>query len=157
MKYVYLAGPILGCTEGEANDWRGYIASMLERHGIVGISPLRCEPIGGPTYEVIPDGDPKWHGPQAIGGKNFGDIAACDMCFMFFPAREPGREMSAGTLIELGALKQAGKKTVIVSHDPFVAKHSVVRYCADWVLPTLEDGIEVIVGLMAGYNGGKNV
>ena len=43
-KYIYLAGPIAGCTEEEATSWRDYVNSMLP-YGIVGISPLRCEPV----------------------------------------------------------------------------------------------------------------
>ena len=43
-KYVYLAGPIAGCTEEEATEWREYVCTYFP-HGIVGISPLRCEPL----------------------------------------------------------------------------------------------------------------
>ena len=28
-KYIYLAGPIAGCTEEEATGWRDYVTSML--------------------------------------------------------------------------------------------------------------------------------
>lgn len=158
MKYVYLAGPILGCTEYEAKNWRQYAHDVLIDHGIVGISPLRCEPIDGSTYEIKPRGrSEKWHSPQAIGGKNFFDMDYCQMCLMNFPAREPGRDLSAGTLIELGALKAWNKRTVICTQDPLIEKHSVVRYCADWVMPTLDDALDVVIGLMGGYHGGKNV
>ena len=38
-KYIYLAGPIAGCTEEEATEWRDDVINMLP-HNIVGISPL---------------------------------------------------------------------------------------------------------------------
>ena len=28
-KFIYLAGPIAGCTQEEANEWRDYVRSML--------------------------------------------------------------------------------------------------------------------------------
>ena len=28
-KYIYLAGPIAGCTEEEATEWRDHVVSML--------------------------------------------------------------------------------------------------------------------------------
>ena len=43
-KYIYLAGPIAGLTEVEATEWRGWVRERLP-YGIVGISPLRCEPL----------------------------------------------------------------------------------------------------------------
>ena len=50
-KYIYLAGPIAGCTEEEATSWREYVCTVCYPHGIIGISPLRCEPLKeGMTY-----------------------------------------------------------------------------------------------------------
>ena len=43
-KYIYLAGPIAGCTKEEATEWREYVCTFFP-HVIIGISPLRCEPI----------------------------------------------------------------------------------------------------------------
>ena len=43
-KYIYLAGPIAGLTEEEATEWRAEVRENLPQ-GIIGISPLRCEPL----------------------------------------------------------------------------------------------------------------
>ena len=47
-KYIYLAGPIAQCSYKEANDWRDYVSNKLHEN-IIGISPLRCEPMAGMT------------------------------------------------------------------------------------------------------------
>lgn len=154
---VYLAGPILGCTHGEANDWRQFVSDRLKPHGIVAISPLRCEPLIGTVYQAGYEGDKKFGTAKAIGGKNFFDMRACTMALASFPARSPGQELSAGTLIEVGGLKMLNKPVAIVTEDPFVAAHPVANYCADWMLDSLGDAIDLIIGLLAGYNGGKNV
>ena len=49
-KYIYLAGPIAGLNEQEATEWRNEVNGLLP-YGIIGISPLRCEPVKeGMTY-----------------------------------------------------------------------------------------------------------
>ena len=41
-KFVYLAGPIEGCDEGEIQDWRKYAQSGFVEN-IIGINPYRAE------------------------------------------------------------------------------------------------------------------
>lgn len=158
MKYVYLAGPILGCTQSEANDWRHYVNDRLRYTGIVSISPLRREPIVGPVYEAGYD-DPKFGSAAAIGSKNFYDTEACDFVLVYLPRGDPAKdkEVSLGTLIELGWARKAHKPIILVTDNPFVAGHPVVRFCANWTLGTLDDAIDVLVGVLGGYTGGKNV
>ena len=51
-------------TEEEATEWRNEVVSMLP-YGIIGISPLRCEPLEeGKTY-TDEDATPKmWSDPR---------------------------------------------------------------------------------------------
>jgi nucleoside 2-deoxyribosyltransferase len=110
VKTVYLAGPILGLTVAEANDWRDDVASRLWSYGIVGISPLRCEPPGiSGTYAGTYD-DPKFGTLKAIASKNVFDTKACDLTLCYIPNRP---EPSVGTIIEL-ALAYAYHKPVIL-------------------------------------------
>ena len=49
-KFIYLAGPIAGLNEKEATTWRDEVHQKFP-YNIVGISPLRCEPLKeGMTY-----------------------------------------------------------------------------------------------------------
>lgn len=153
---VYLAGPITGCTDYEANDWRGMVAADLSAYDIIGISPLRCEPLRGERYQLN-YADPKFGTPQAIGSKNVFDVQRCDMVLAYLPKPEEGRRQSYGTLGEVAWARMLNKPVVIISDDPDIIGHPVYVECAGWIVPRLEDAVDIIVGVLAGYVGGKNI
>lgn len=170
-RYVYLAGPILGCTLGEANDWRKYVADKLRPHNIIGVSPLRCEPIIGDTYSAeYPD--PRFGTPRAIAAKNRFDVRTCDMTLAVLPL-PVGKPQSYGTIGECFWADEGAKQVILCTNDPFVSRHPVIDSAVDWKLvtadcpggdpnfKTLEDtfnaAIEICVGVLGGYTGGKNV
>lgn len=176
MRTVYLAGPILHCTDAEASDWRRMVCNNLAPSHITGISPLRCEPIIGERYE-IQYSDPKFGTARAIGSKNIFDVRTCDMTLAYLPRYQGTWDtmnpldqsdenvmerlawhQSYGTIAELAWAHMAGKPTILVSNDPEVYNHPVLSACAGWVLPTLDDAIDVVIGVLGGYvPGGKNV
>lgn len=152
-RHVYLAGPILGRTGPEANRWREYVAEALAEHDIIGISPLRCEPIIGERY----DGnypDDRFGTSRAISAKNRFDVMACDLVFAYMPDTCP---MSIGTLGEIFWADAYGKQVILVSDSPSLWDHPVLDAAVDWKLSTIHEGIDVCVGILAGYVGGKNV
>jgi len=153
---VYLAGPILGCTEGEANDWRKGVSDVLKPHDIIGISPLRCEPIRGERYGTGND-DPRFGTALAIASKNLFDVLNTDMTIAYLPRPAPGREQSWGTIVEIAWAKAFNKPAIIVSDHEKVLTHPVVLSCAAWIVPTLLDAEDICIGILAGYVGGKNV
>ena len=158
--HVYLAGPIAGCNQGEANDWRKYVADKLIRNNIVGVSPLRCEPLIGDRYSLdYPD--PRFGTPRAIAAKNRFDVVTCPMTLAYLPIlKNPDgstRVQSYGTIGEIFWANGAGKQTILVSDDPYVMRHPVIDAAANWKLETLEEAVDVIVGVLAAYVGGKHV
>ena len=153
---VYLAGPILGCTHGEANTWREVVADKLKPHGIIGISPLRCEPMVGDVYQAGYNDD-KFGTPRAIGSKNLFDTTTCTLVLAYLPLEAQSRRPSYGTIAEIAWAKAIGKPVIVVTDDPGVSGHPVLNFCASWLLPNLDDAVDLIIGLLAGYNGGKNV
>lgn len=155
-KFAYLAGPILGCDEGTANDWRYKVAAALRAHDIIGISPLRCEPLIGEVYTASYP-DPKFGTARAIGSKNLYDLRTCDLTFAYMPKLAPGARDSIGTILEIGAARENNKLIILVTDDPFLQAHPVMTTFTGWTLPTLEDGIDAVIGLLGGYTGGKNV
>lgn len=155
-KFVYLAGPIMGCTAGEANDWRRYVADKLVEHSIIGISPLRCEPLIGERYTAdYPD--PRFGTPRAISAKNLHDVKMCDFTLAYLPLPAPGRLQSYGTMAELSWAFALGKSTILVTNDPYMWKHPVKDIEAGWKLETLDEAIDVMIGVLGGYTGGRNV
>jgi nucleoside 2-deoxyribosyltransferase len=188
-EFVYLAGPILGCTEGEANDWRVTVDKLLKPHNIIGISPLRCEPIRGPRY-TMESPDPKFGTARAISSKNLFDVHRCRMGIFYIPkprteyeeavqryeawrsayeaanlkafdafvaGMDAAKRHSFGTVGELFWMNALEKPTILVSDDPFIQTHPVIDAASNWKLATLEDACDVVLGLLGGYAGGKNV
>lgn len=153
MKYIYLAGPIAGCTEAEANDWRHDFALQLAAGSdgqIVGISPLRCEPVVGERYELN-YADPKFGIAGAIAAKNDLDTRSCDLVLAYLPR---SIRPSYGTIIELAWARAHNKPVVLVTDDPYIREHPLVSYCSSWVLADLEDAMEVILGVFLAYGRG---
>lgn len=149
-QFVYLAGPILGCDKSAANDWRDYVSGELGRlshQRVVGVSPLRCEPLIGTRYEVQYD-DPKYGTPRAILAKNRLDVAKCDLIFAYLPLMS-GRP-SLGTVKELGWAFASDKPSIIVTDDPLIRDH-IVGASAGWLLEDLEAAIDVAVNVLMIY------
>ena len=155
---VYLAGPIMGCTQEEAHDWRIALANDLMIYGIKGISPLRCEPLIGKRYGNIASADPKFGTARAIGAKNMLDVQRCDMTLAYIPFPPVGSLHSFGTVTELGWAAILRKPTILVSDHAYIRDHPVIGAGAGWVLDNLDDALIVIVGVLGGYTeDGKNV
>lgn len=167
-RFVYLAGAILGCNFGEANDWRSEVDSRL-LEGLKGMSPLRCEPIHGETYTTdYPD--PRFGTPRAIAAKNLFDVATCDLTFAFLPKPPPGRKQSWGTIIECAWAKALRKQVIVVTNDKEVWDHPVLDSCIGWKIGTKDIGgteetlehamqaaVDICNGVLGGYVGHKNV
>lgn len=176
-RYVYLAGPVTGCTGSEAKDWREAMMTALCDIGLVGVSPIRCEPpVSGrysPQYA-----DPKYGTARAIASKNLMDVKMCDVTLAYFPKREeaheiwdtptpfqpfatmdvvasrkiiPKREPSLGTVAEIAWANALGKPVIVVAEDNFVYEHAVCNACAGWMLRTLDEAVELIEGILGVY------
>jgi hypothetical protein len=83
-RFIYLAGPIVDCTEGEAKDWRDYVC---------------------------------------------------------------------GTLFEIGWAIALRKMIVLVTDDLYLAAHPLIETNVSFIVPTLEEGVEIIKGLLPIYTG----
>lgn len=151
-RYIYLAGPIAGCNQGQANDWREYVTQKLSGipGNIKGISPLRCEPIVGEVYELGYE-DPKFGTSRAISSKNLFDTLNCDMVLAFFPKEMNDKRPSIGTILEVGWAHGLRKTVIVVTDDPYYQNHPVLDTCASWKLDNLDDAVEVIEGVLGIY------
>ena len=155
-KFVYLAGPILGRTEREANDWRRNFARHLNNSDIVGVSPLRCEPIHGEVYSLgYPD--ERFGTARAIMHKNMYDVQTCDAVLAYIPPPVRDGHHSWGTMVELSWAKAFNKLTILVSEDLNIRQHPVLAGQAGWVFNNFTDALDVLKGILGGYTGGRNV
>ena len=153
-RYIYLAGPIMGCDESGANDWREYVKEKLKQINpqIKGVSPLRCEPKVGETYQIVYDDD-KFGTERAISSKNTFDTQMADMVIAYLPRPdfENGKRESTGTILEVAWAHWEKKPVILVSNDPHYLQHPVLGACASWRLKTLDDAIKVIDGVLGVY------
>jgi len=139
-KYIYLAGPIAQCNYQEANDWRSYVRSNLHEN-IIGISPLRCEPMHGETYG--PGNDPRYNSPGAIAAKNWYDTEKCDLILAYMPRELNERRPSYGTTIEIGWAIGLKKPIILVTNDAYLTEHPLIRANVNWVFEDFENALAV--------------
>lgn len=147
---IYLAGPITSKTIGEANDWRDSVIWRLACLGIVGVSPLRCEPARGDRY-TLSNADPQFGTARAIASKNRMDVRMCDMTLAYLPREMNDPWPSVGTISELAWAAMIGKPTILVSDDQRIREHPVIDGNSGWILSTLDEAIEVIAGVYSIY------
>lgn len=153
---IYLAGPIYGQTVGQANNWRKDFAAKLAEHGIVGISPLRCEPLVGETYDLSYV-DPCFGQPKSILAKNFLDLRKCDFTLAFLPMVADGAQRSIGTIGEISWAYALQKPCAVVTDDPLIRHHPFTSTQPSWpLLNNLDEALRLLVGLYGGYAGGSN-
>lgn len=147
---VYLAGPIAGCDKGEANDWRQDFIRDFEGSGIVGVSPLRCEPLIGDKYELQYD-DVRFGTPSAISGKNWFDTVNCDLILAYLPSNLSSGRPSYGTIIELGWAIGLRKPIVLVAGDHYITQHPLIKDNVNWVVDNFDDAYDIVNGLLEVY------
>jgi nucleoside 2-deoxyribosyltransferase len=123
---VYLAGPIEGCTEDEITLWRNEAANLLS-DGIRSISPTRMELVN----------------PSAVITQNYMDIKTCDVVLAYLPKCISDRRCSYGTVCELAWAYADQAPVVIVSDDPYIHEHPVLKMIGVH-FDYLEDGISYI-------------
>ena len=130
------------------------VSDKLRPFGIIGISPLRCEPLIGEKYGVTYQ-DPCFGTARAISSKNFMDVQRCDMTLAYMPKALNERRLSVGTICELAWATAFRKPTILVSDYEFLTEHPVIRANANWILATLPDALDVIIGVLKVYSNGR--
>ncbi len=150
-KFIYLAGPITDCDDGEANDWREEVTAALNSN-IVGVSPLRNEPKIEGIYP-IQGGEFLFNTPKAIASKNRIDTELCDLVLAYLPKEYNDRRPSYGTVFELAWATWAQKPTILVTDDPALINHPLFAEKVNWIVDDFDLAIEIIHGLFDVYTG----
>tara|TARA_Y100000310_G_C20642366_1_gene794674 strand:+ start:1179 stop:1610 length:432 start_codon:yes stop_codon:yes gene_type:complete len=132
VKYIYLAGPIEGCSRAEIVDWREDMAKHFRRYadGIRTVSPYRAQ-------EAAYEGEPDF--AQAIFDKNWYDCQSCDAILAYLPKEINDRRPSIGTLFEIAWFISMRKPIFIVSDDPVCVSHPLIRVNTGWIYDNFED------------------
>jgi nucleoside 2-deoxyribosyltransferase len=148
-KSVYLAGPITGLSWNGATDWRDAVQHELRKHGIKGVSPLRYkhylqgEASLQHTYDVHPMST-----ARGIMTRDHMDCMRCDAILANFLDTE---KVSIGTVMECAWAYAYRKPLIIVREDVNLHKHPMMDEAAGYVVPNLEDAVELLIGLFSEY------
>ncbi len=163
-RYVYLAGPIAGCSYKEATNWREAVVEGFAP-GIVGISPMRvkewCKQFrvirGVKQYEKIDEHDFLVSGEtHAIATRDFFDVSHADMVLAYLPKKLNERGPSWGTSIEIGWATALRVPVVVVSTDKALIEHPLVRGHVGWIVPDLGMAVAVVNSVLGAYVPGEN-
>ena len=138
-KFVYLAGPIEGCSNHEINQWRQKCYTGFNDF-IVGVNPYRAEREAD---------DPEAR--KRIVMKNYMDTKSCDLVFAYLPKEINARRHSYGTTFEIAWGFSMQKPVVIVSDDVRVHDHPLMDLSGA-LFWDLEEAIDYVNILFEPYD-----
>lgn len=148
-KYIYLAGPITGFSYEGVTEWRNEVSRKF-LPGIFGVSPMRLKdflkgqgPIGH-SYEsdVLSNG-------RAVLERDRYDCTHADGVIAVFPKDAP--QLSVGTLVEVGWATANRIPTIVVSDDPRIVTHPLIKGNVGWIVSDLDTAVHVINGVFGPY------
>jgi nucleoside 2-deoxyribosyltransferase len=150
-KSVYLCGQITGARFLDAKfGWREIVYEALTPYGITCFSPLRhlnidevseddtasMSPMGAETGVLST--------PRGLTERDRFDTFRSDIVFCNLVDIE---KISVGSMIELG-WADAKRIPVLLCMEPGnLHEHAMVQALASWIVPTLEEGIQVALDL----------
>jgi hypothetical protein len=178
---IYLAGAMRATPDEERYDraWRDVVTKEMERYSsnVVIFNPMDGKIVHEGETKLFDKFRPE---PNAILHQDMASIAKSNIVFMnlipldagplkyhlqmpsrftldresiVVEGRMEGSYPHIGTLSEMGMSIITHKLLVVISKNPYVAKHPFVRGGATRILPTLEDGIEYLQGLVGVLSG----
>ena len=143
---MYLAGPIAGLTHDQAkNGWRKQIRDALPT--VDCLSPMRNNdnvPHEGILNEFEYAGSPLTTNKGLTTRDRF-DVMRSDIVFFNLTGV---KRISKGTIIELGWADAFRKPIVLCMEEGNVHDHAMIREMAGYIVPTVEEGIEVVKGIL---------
>ena len=145
MPKVYLAGPIAGKTPEEAKEWRNIAGAYLAQYDIAAYSPLRGqeflrgERITAQVYDdaVLSD--------QALLARDYYDVLHADVVIFNF---EEADYTSCGSPAELAWCWDHHIPSIVVMDDNNPYWHPFVRGMASFIVPNLQDALEIAVSVV---------
>lgn len=145
---VYLAGPMCQMTLQQANVWRLYVEEELARYDVRCRNPFRAKELFFQDGNVIGldyDRTPLQLSDKYVLFRDRYDVLASDLLFISFLN---AKEVSIGTVMEISWATLLRKPTIIVMEPDNIHNHPMITESTAFIVPTLEDGIEVTVEVL---------
>lgn len=151
-KTIYLCGPITGCTFSEAKyGWREEVYDALTPKGIECLSPLRHlreDQINTADQKSMnPNGASigALSTPRGLTERDRFDTLRSDLLFCnLLGAQRP----SIGSMIEFGWADANRIPILCCMEKDNIHHHGMVTAIASWIVPTLEEAIEITQDLL---------
>lgn len=142
---VYLGGPISGLSYEGATDWRDDVIAALPPQ-IVGVSPMRAKSYLSNSI-AIADACPAHtlSSERGITARDRYDVMRSDMVAMNFLDAD---KASIGSSIEVGWADAYRKPLVVAMRPGDVHDHAMIRAIAGFIVPTLDDLVEVVTSVL---------
>lgn len=154
-KHVYLAGPITGRSYLDATDWRKVATRELAEHGITGLSPLRGKEYLAGLEHLPHTADQPLSTQKGITTRDRWDCTRSDLVLVNFEDTDKrldtnGQERaSIGTCMEIAWADAHRVPVVMVMRDGNVHDHPMIREAVGFIVPTLEEALALVVGILA--------
>lgn len=155
MSKVYLSGPITGLEYGNARyGWRLTFSENLGP-GIEALSPMRheghlAEMKTAMSVEALKAFEKEknhiFSHPKMIVSKDMLDIEQSDLMVVNFLG---AKDVSQGTIWEMGYAKGKGKQIVVITDSENVHKSPFIRESANVVVDNLDDAILIVNSLLS--------
>ena len=132
---VYLAGPITGLSYESATGWRRKVADALPMHEV--LDPMRGkEDLAGASLLAA------GLCTTEMAQRDLADIDRCDVVLVNF---QGARQMSVGTVAEIGYAFGRSKKVMVVFDD--LHAHPFLMAMVRWTPWSLEEAIDRLAGM----------
>lgn len=142
MKYVYLAGPIEGCTSNEIHGWRTTVQSLLHPN-VRGITPYRGDEKMNGAYDPTIS--------KSIHMKNMLDSKSCDALLAYMPSEIVNRRPSYGTTFEIAWFDMMQKPIVMITDCNTIRNHPLMQTSVGWFHTDFEDAADTLNTLLGVY------
>lgn len=142
---VYLAGAIAGLMYGEAVDWREYAQRKLALANIDAYSPMRAKKFL--KDRVLGGADDKHPLTSARGivTRDRFDVMNADLVLANLLDTD---KVSIGTMFEMAWADMLRVPIVVVMEDGNLHQHLFLHETAGFIVPTLDEGIEIVIAIL---------
>lgn len=135
-QYVYLSGPMIGCSFKEMASWRLEACEKLNSDTVKCLSPTRSY-----TEKEIPYETDKW-----INRRDYFDCTRADCLLVNFLDM---KKLSIGTVMEIAWAYQAQIPVIAVVKAGGFQNHPMLQDCITQEVGSLEEGINFVKELLS--------
>lgn len=144
--FVYLAGPISGCSFAGCTEWREGVIKDLAQDGIIGVSPMRSKEYLSKLESISATGQEYAHmsamsTPKGVTTRDRFDTQRATVVLVNLIG---AKTVSIGTMIELGWADSVRVPVVLAMEPGNAHEHMMVESIAGFRLSTLEEAVSVV-------------